>query len=491
MHYSSIVIGAGLSGLTCALLLARSGRKVLVLEQHHCPAPVVRGFTRGGIYFDSGFHYAGGLGEGGPLQQFMRHLGLEDRLTLAPYTAAGFDRLRIASTGEEFALPVGFENIRASLGERFPQARPQIDLYLDQIRASWRKVPYLDLNADWADFGIESVHGCSLRERLDTFSAWPELQSLLSMHSLLYGVSAEEAPLTLNAQVAGSYYHSVHAVVGGGRKISDTLLELLAEAGVEIRCRADVAQILVGAGSVVGVRLQSGEKLLANEVIATLNPSQLPQLLPTSVLRPAYLKRLKNLRQTHSAFIVFARSQESLEFLRGRNLFVQPQPGTFSLAADTPLEERPFYLAGADQGETGSLIGLIGIVPAHYSEVSAWQHTGKVRTADYRDWKNQLSERLLQMFKRNCPQLPQLELLELATPLSLRDYSRAPEGAIYGAGHCLGQYSPHPATRLPGLYLSGQAVAAPGLLGTMVASYLTCGSILGHEQLSGELRACR
>ena len=491
MHYDSIIIGAGLSGLTCALLLARSGRRVLVLEQHSRPAPVVRGFQRGGIYFDSGFHYAGGLGDGGPLQPLLRHLGLEDKLQLFPYAADGFDRLRIASSGEEYLLPVGFNNIRRYLGEKFPQARSEIALYLDEIVSQWRNFPYLDLNADLADFAMETVHGCSLRERLEVFSPWPELQSLLSMHSLLYGVPPEWAPLSLNAQVAGSYYHSVHGIVGGGRRLVDALLVLLAEAGVDIRCNAAVSQVLVGEEAVSGVRLQSGDEFPAGEVIATLNPTQLPGLLPASGLRPAYLKRLKNLRQTPSAYIVFASSRQSLEFLRGRNLFMQPRAGVFNPSADQPLEERSFYLAGADQGRDGAIKGLIGIVPAYYEEVSSRQIPEPGRPEGYAAWKTGISDRLLQMFKKCCPELADLELLELATPLTLRDFSRATEGAIYGVGRWLGQYNPHPVTRLPGLFLSGQAVTGPGLLGAMVAGYLTCGSILGHEHLRGELRACR
>ena len=490
-HYDSIIIGAGLSGLTCALLLARSGRKVLVLEQHSSPAPVLSGFQRSGIYFDSGFHYAGGLGEGGPLQLLLRHLGLGDKLQLFPYAATGFDRLRLSSSGEEYALPVGFSNIRSYLGEKFPQATAEITLYLDELASTWRNFPYLDLDAELTDFGLELVHGGSLLERLKVFSRWPQLQSLLSMHSLLYGMSPGQAPFSLNAQVAGSYYHSVHGIVGGGRSLIATFQELLVDAEVEICCNAEVAQILISNEVLEGVRLSSGEDFLAGEVIATLNPTRLPELLPASKLRPAYLKRINNLRQTPSAYIVFARSQQPLDFLCGCNLFVQQQAGIFSSEEDRPLDQRSFYLAGADQGQGGAIKGLIGIVPASMTEVPIPQLPGKLRSAEYREWKKQLGGQLLRMFREGCPALPPLELLELATPMTLRDYSNAPQGAVYGIGQFLGQYNPHPVTRLPGLFLSGQAIAAPGLLGTLVASYLTCGSILGHESLRGELKTCR
>ena len=491
MGYDTIIVGAGLSGLTSALLLARTGRKVLVLEQHSSPAPVVSGFQRGGIYFDSGFHYAGGAGEGGPLQLLLRHLGIEEKLQLFPYAGDGFDCLRISSSGEEYALPVGFNNIKEYLGARFPQAKTEIALYLEEIASIWRNFPYLDLDTELVDFGMESVHGCSLQKRLEVFSSWPQLQGLFSMHSLLYGVSPEQSPLSLNAQVAGSYYHSVHGICGGGRKLIQVLLALLKNFGVEIQCHAEVAQIFSGDNVVAGVRLQSGEEIFAPEVIATVNPAQLPDMLPPSTMRPAYLKRLNGLYQTTSAYIIFARGQQSLEFLRGRNMFIQPHPGVFSSGGDQELEERPIYLAGAEQGDDSKIKGLIGIVPAAYSEVDSLDIPGKQRTIQYRQWKKDLGTQLLKMISQKCPQMPHLELLDLATPLTLRDYSRAPQGAVYGVGRVLGQYNPHPVTRLPGLFLAGQGVTGPGLLGSLVSGYLACGSILGHELLRGELRGCR
>lgn len=489
MRYDAIIIGAGLAGLSCALLLARSGRKVLVVEQHTSPAPVMSGFEREGIYFDSGFHYAGGLGAGGALQPLFRHLGLADKLQLFPYDPAGFDSLRFSDGGKEYALPVGFGNIMDYLAEQFPAAKGEISSYLAEIASSWRNSPYLNLEVGLANFGMEPVHGCSLQQRLEVFSPWPQLQSLLSMHSLLYGILPARAPFALNAHVAGSYYHSAHGIVGGGRKLLQALLTLLKDAGVELRCHAEVSQITAVNAVVSGVCLQSGEEFLAPIVIATLNPVLLPELLPDSGLRPAYLRRLKGLQQTSSAYIVFGKSDQSLEFLRRRNRFVQPHPGIFG-GIDRPLEERPVYLAGADQGKGNTIAGLIGIIPAHYSEVELWDRVGKQRTSEYHDWKQGMMERVLQMIRCSCPELSRLELLELATPLTLRDYSRAPEGATYGVGRYLGQYNPQAITKLPGLFLAGQGAMLPGLMGSLLSSYLACGSILGHELLLGELKAC-
>ena len=55
----------------------------------------------------------------------------------------------------------------------------------------------------------------------------------------------------------------------------------------------------------------------------------------------------------------------------------------------------------------------------------------------------------------------------------------------------VGQYNPHPVTRLAGLYLAGQAVVSPGILGAILSGLVACGSILGHDRLRKEIRSCR
>ncbi len=49
-----IIIGGGLAGLHCGLLLAKKGKEVTLLEQHTTVGGLAAGFNRKGYYFDSG-----------------------------------------------------------------------------------------------------------------------------------------------------------------------------------------------------------------------------------------------------------------------------------------------------------------------------------------------------------------------------------------------------------------------------------------------------
>lgn len=55
-QYEVIVIGAGISGLTTALIFAKEGRKVALFERDTDIAPLIRPYKRKGSEFSPGLH---------------------------------------------------------------------------------------------------------------------------------------------------------------------------------------------------------------------------------------------------------------------------------------------------------------------------------------------------------------------------------------------------------------------------------------------------
>ena len=493
MKYDSIVIGAGVSGITSAITLAQNGRRVALVEKAERTAPLIRGFSRRGVHFDTGFHYTGGLGAGEPLDLFLRYLGISDRITSFPFDEEGFDLFRCESADFEFRVPIGFANLREKLCRAFPAERAAIDGYLERVRSTCASMPYLNLDADiTSESALQRVLGATLRETLDALTGNELLKSLLSMHCLLYGVSSTEVSFAQHAAIVGSYYASVRGIRGGGLSLARAFDGRLAELGVDVFCSSEVTGIEVTpGGALCGVRLAGGATLAGQAVIATVHPRVLLEMAPAETFRPAYRKRLGTLEETISAFLCFATCENPIPSLAGANMFLLPDAGCIHELGRRPVGEAPLYLSGAYREGEIEPCGFIGICPLLFSETAPWESASGRRSAEYRRYKEEALGRLQGQIRRAYPGLAaNVRSIEASTPLTLRDYCSTPLGGLYGVKHMVGQYNPHSITRIPGLFLAGQAVVAPGVMGAVVSGLLACGTVLGHDLMKKELKAC-
>jgi all-trans-retinol 13,14-reductase len=495
MTHDFVVVGAGVSGLTSALLLARNGYSVALVEKAGHTAPLLRGFSRRGVHFDTGFHYAGGMGKGEPLDVFFRYLGLSDRLSSFPFDASGFDTIRTVPNGFEFRFPSGYDFLLENLVEAFPAERSAVEAYLCAVRSVFDSVPYLNLDAPLDSNGaLRRVFGPTLRETLDSLTGDEILKSVLSTHCLLYGVPPEEVSFQQHACIVGSYYLSARGLAGGGRSLATAFDARLEELGVEIHRGCEVTSISVAPeGLLRGVRLDDGKELRCGGAVVTVHPRTMLEMVPGGSFRPAYKNRIMGLEDTVSAFMLYSVSDLPLPTLSGRNLFVLPSADSFRSIGSRPLEESPLYVTAAYTRPDDAPRGFIGIFPTLPETTRAWEDsvTGN-RPESYRRFKEEITGRMENLVKRYCPELGRATACaESSTPLTVRDFVNAPSGGLYGVKHKVGQYNPVPLTRVKGLYLAGQAVTSPGILGAVLSGFMACGNILGHDRLIKGLNACR
>jgi all-trans-retinol 13,14-reductase len=494
MKYDFVVIGAGVSGLTSAVILAKNGYRVALVEKSNKAGPLLRGFRRDGIFFDTGFHHAGSLGQGEIGDVFFRYLGFPDNLRKIRCNPECFDVVRILDPQYEFRFPSGYERIRDRFHEVFPEDKIAIDKFLEAIRAQWASLPFLNLDAGFGALEVlKGVHGPGLKEFLDNLTDNRIFKSIVYTHCLLNGVPPQEQALTYYAYIVGPYYESVHRIQGGGLTIIKEFENALVRTGVDLFCGRAARELTFSpAGALAGVRLEDGTVLESKGCISTVHPFQLLDLVPNSLLRPAYVNRIRGLKETSSAFILYGESDSDLDILSGASLYILPMADCSIFSLDGPLEERPFNIAATCLQEDNEKSGFIAICPADIAETEEWRGsaTGK-RPEGYHQFKEEIGNRMLRHIESSCPELRgKIRPLDCSTPLTIRDYVNNPFGSMYGAKHRTEQYNPFPTTRIPGLLLAGQSIVAPGLFGAMISGFIACGHILGNEFLQGELRKC-
>ena len=489
--YDHIVVGGGVAGMTAAILLAKAGRSVALIEWFPLLAPTIRGFKRNGVQFDTGLHYVGGLGDGHPLDSYFRHLGISDSITKIPYDPAGFDSFTPTDATPPFAMPCGFEAMARYLGGRFPDETEAIQRYTQILRRNIDASPFLNFsrNPDFADLQHEDTR--TVRDFLDEITDNETLKAVFSYPCILYGVPPEQALMATHAMIAGSYILSAHTLEHGGHALAQGYESRLRELGVEVHCRRRVESVKTDeAKEVRGVVLDNGEELEAMSCLWTAHPKGLLAATQDNAFTPAFRKRLATLKDTNSALALFGIADTPLDMLDGKNIISWPG-NTFRecMNGKMPVKRSMLFVSSARDTDSGRT-AVTAIMPAAFDEYAPWaaSHRGS-RPAAYLAHK---AERLGRMETEIFARLPELkgrvEFVDGATPLTFRDYCATPTGSLYGLCHSNAQYNPAPVTKIKGLTLAGQSIVAPGILGAVVSAYLTCGIILGPETLHNELR---
>ncbi len=494
MNYDCLVIGAGISGLSSSIILSRNGLKTALVEKSLKTGPLVRGFRRKGHYFDTGFHHAGGIGEGSSGRVMLNYLGIGRHLNIIPFSPDCFDIIKFTDSSFEFRFPTGYENIQDRLSEVFPDDLHAIDGYIREIKRQCSLLPFLNLDADLKGMNIlENVHGSNLDEFLTRLTKNPYLKSVLGIHCMLNGVPSSEQGLNNYAYIVGPYYESASYIEGGGSALISAFEKTAKENGVDIFTGKDAAELLFSSsGDLTGIRFKDGSDIGCRNIISTVHPMNMLKIVPESMFRSSYVSRIRGLDETPSAFILFGISEVDLKGVFGFSLHLIPAMGPDFGDFKRPVEERPVnIIVSMPEGEKSSQgKTFVVICPAIIKEMGLWKDsTRRNRPPEYNAFKEQIRERMLSHVEASFPALAgKIHAIDCSTPLTLRDYSGSPFGSMYGAKHRVEQYNPFPMTKIPGLYLAGQSIVAPGLLGTMISAFLACGNILGHDFIRGELK---
>lgn len=489
-NYDHIVVGGGVAGMTCAILLAQAGGKVVLLESFRKLAPTIRGFRRNGVYFDTGLHTVGGLGDGHPLDIYFNHLGIADHIERIPFNENGYDTFIDEMNNQTFPMACGFSLFAEQLKTWFPAETTAIDTYLNTIQKVMSESPFLNFDIDFDLKQAFHADFSSLRDFLDNLTDNEQLKTILSYQSILYGVPPEDGLFTTHAQVAGSYLLSAHTVKGGGEALAKAFEKRLVALGVEVRSSVPVEAVLIQDKQITGVRLQNGEAVTAPSCVWTAHPSSLIKATPDSAFRPAFRKRIESLKDTASALMLFGISETPLPELESTCLISwKGAPLSESIKGNLPAEDTILYLTSAYDDAMGKT-ALTAIMSQNVDSYAQWaESTRSNRSESYKQHKRDLLTKLELEIYRRLPSLKgKVNFVDGATPLTLKEYCSTPTGSLYGVRHETSQFNPAPVTKVHGLTLAGQSIVAPGILGAVISAYLTCGIITGHDAIHGQLR---
>ena len=160
--FDAVVIGSGLGGLTAAALLAKSGRKVCVIERNHSVGGAASAFKTGALTIEPALHQTADPHDPSePKHAILTELGLLDEIEWIPISP--FFSVKGGPVGQTFDLPVGFDAAHLALSTRFPKSRDGFARLLGAMEQILSGVERLTRAGETRSFGELLRAGVGLR----------------------------------------------------------------------------------------------------------------------------------------------------------------------------------------------------------------------------------------------------------------------------------------------------------------------------------------
>src|SRR4051794_4598060 len=133
-RYDVVIVGAGLGGLTAGAILARAGRKVLVVERSNSVGGAASSYKAGELFVEGSLHETSDPHHPrDPKHDVLTRAGVIDAVKWIP--SGAFYEARGGPLDRPFLMPDDFDAARITLTERFPEARRGIEQLLGEMQS--------------------------------------------------------------------------------------------------------------------------------------------------------------------------------------------------------------------------------------------------------------------------------------------------------------------------------------------------------------------
>lgn len=466
-----IIIGSGLGGLEVALMMAKDGKKVLVLERQHQTGGCMQSYRRGRLNFDTGLHYVGGLAEGGQLYDAFESLGLMS-LPWKQMDSDSFEEIHIC--GQTFCWPQGKKHFINAMKSYFPKEEKGLDLYSNLLE-------------------------CTDELWMQKTNAWKYLNSIISDPLLIQVLSApatckmelrkETLPLFTYVHGIAPFIESSWRLAADGNLLVSCLAGQIRAYGGEVLTDKEVISLKEEDGRIVQALCSDGTSYEADFFVSNAHPAVTCSLVGESALmKKVFRRRMSMQPNTFGIFTLHLQLRSGYLQYFNHNKLVFAEQNCWDMAVDKSLQVKGIMISARIPEKGENVINIDILTPMLWEVVEEYNGTIVFhRPKAYKDMKAKVARQCLALAESVIPGLgDKIIKAWSSTPLTYKDYNLTPEGSAFGfrkdfSNPMMTIVSPR--TTIPNLFLTGQSLMLHGLHGVTMTATHTCKEINKHLNL--------
>lgn len=504
-HYEVVIIGAGIGGMACAFHLAEKGKEVLLLEKNLLPMGSAWAKRVGDYAFEETIHFMPSMDADGPSGRFLEALARHEPVE----TVQLHDLYRLKGRDFDIRLNEDVEGFRQSLLEISQRDARFVNRLVDGCthfaqHMTWPRYPQRwmsiteRLKLIWPFRGqLLSMLSFNRTRFFDGIDKWvrdPRLKNVL--YTTLHG--SDLSFMAVLAILGSAFSASGGLPVEGTHVLFETVARVLTDLGVTLATQRAVERIQVEGGRAVGVTLQSGQQIRANQVVSAMDRgATYNRLLADEPLVQREQARFARypIGYSFNTVCVGAALPTSMEQIGAHHLRYntqsQPIHDQQQREEDKVLSIRFCHFANPDAAPAGHS-ALVLSTMAHYDD---WAHfkraDGRYDGDAYEARKEEIARLMIARASEALPGLAgSVVQWDMSTPLTIEKWTAATRGVGSGGYYAVpGMITRFLSeeSRLAGLYFAGQfATGRPGICGSLQSGLNTAALILGDKQMLRE-----
>ena len=273
---SIVIVGAGMAGLSAGCYARMNGYKATILEMNSIPGGLCTAWTRKGYTFDISMHMLTGS-KAGAFHQMWQELGVMENRRFHYHqemctAESGGRKLSFCTDAkrlEEQMLALSpadakltHEFVRLVCGPNLMAASdlkpPELNGPFDNTRMMFAVLPLMGTFRKYGKMTVQEFAG-RFQE--------PFLREAVRMSIDGPGWPMPRFPMVALAGFYTSAVSEAGVPNGGSQQVAFTIAEKFKKLGGELRLKTRVADVLVKNGRAVGVKLEDGTEVRADEVV--------------------------------------------------------------------------------------------------------------------------------------------------------------------------------------------------------------------------------